>query len=111
MSVTIKDMCAVQAERERERYEAKMAGYVWSSVKVQYCADQKEWIVYGVLNKRNPINDGESRREILASSRLRAFAIADAKLYAFDTSCGPMRAPWIDLYRKDGVWIDAIHPA
>lgn len=89
---------ALDAERER------MAQFVWRSVQVKYCHDQKEWIVTGHEN-----TDDDPRIEVLSTARLKAEAIEEAKLYAFDTSCGPQRAPSIAIYDKRGRLLDAIH--
>ena len=107
--ISIKEVCDAQSREARQRYDAEMASYAWSSIKVKYCADQREWIVWGHCNPKHPAFDGRER-EVISTERLRADAIAEAKLYAFDTSCGPMRAPHVDIYRKDGVWLDSIFP-
>ena len=106
---SIQEMCDAQARKARERYGAEMASYAWSSIKVKYCADQREWIVWGHCNPKHPASESRREREVISTERLRADAICEAKLYAFDTSCGPMRAPHVDIYRKDGVWLDSIH--
>ena len=105
---TLREMCDAQARKARERYDAEMARYAWSSIKVKYCADQREWVVWGHCNPKHHSYDGRER-EVISTERLRKDAIEEAKLYAFDTSCGPMRAERVDIYRKDGVWLDSIH--
>ena len=102
MRVTIKEICDAQAMRERERYEAEQAQYVWSAVCVKYCIDQCEWIVYGEFPK-----DQDKRPEVIATARLKADAIADAQLYAFDTSAGPQRAERVYTYGKRGQLLDS----
>lgn len=94
---TIKEMCGAQALRARERYEAEQAQYVWAAVCVKYCIDQGEWIVYGHFPK-----DQDKRPEVITTARLKADAVADAKLYAFDTSAGPQRAERVCTYGKRG---------
>ena len=102
MRTAIKEMCDAQALREKERYEAEQAQYVWSSVRVQYCHDQREWIVYGYF-----YTDLCKRPEVISTARLKDDAIADAQLYAFDTSAGPQRAPCVYTYGKRGQLLDS----
>lgn len=97
MSITIKEFCVAQAQRAREQYEAEQAQYVWASVRVKYDHDQGEWIVYGYFPK-----DQDKRPEVIVTERLKADAIAEAQLYAFDTSAGPQRAPCVYTYGKRG---------
>ena len=102
MRTTIKDFCDAQAQRLRERYEAEQAQYVWQSVRVEYCHDQGEWIVSGHFPREQ-----DKRPEIITTARLKADAIADAQLYAFDTSAGPQRAPCVYTYGKRGQVLDS----
>jgi len=100
--ITIKQFCDAQAQRERERYESEQAKFVWQSVRVEYCHDQGEWIVYGHFPR-----DQEKRPEVISTARLKADAIVDAQLYAFDTSAGPQRAPVVYTYGKRGQVLDS----
>ena len=72
---------------------ALAANYVWSYVLVRHESDYKGWVVFGVNG---------SEREVLATARLKSDAIDEANIYAFDTSCGPMRAPVIWVETKSG---------
>lgn len=89
MMATVKGMCEIAAEKAA----GYVADYVWSHVLVRYEHDYRGWAVFGVNG-----ND----REVLSTRRLKSEAIAEAKLYAFDTSCGPMRAPVIWVETKSG---------
>ena len=109
MNTIIAEILAAQKEGARKYEEKRLAGFVWSSIKVKYCADQKEWIVYAIPNPKHHSYDTRERK-VIDGFRLRKDAIEEAKLYAFSTDCGPMRAPYVDIYRKDGVWIDSINP-
>ena len=102
MRTSIKEMCDAQAQRLRERHEAEQAQFVWSSVRVKYCHEQGEWIVSGHFRK-----DQDKRPEVISAARLKADAIAEAQLYAFDTSCGPQRAERVFTYGKRGQLLDA----
>lgn len=102
MSTTIKEFLDAQAQRLRERHEAEQAQYVWSSVRVEYCHDQGEWIVSGHFPRER-----DKRPEVISTARLKADAIAEAQLYAFDTSCGPQRAPYVYTYGKRGQVLDS----
>ena len=102
MRTAIKEMCDAQALREKERYEAEQAQYVWSSVRVQYCHDQREWIVSGHFPREQ-----DKRPEVITTARLKADAIADAQLYAFDTSAGPQRSQHVYTYGKRGQVLDS----
>lgn len=108
---TIKDMCEAQSRKARDAYQAEMASYPWSRLTVKYCADQKEWVVWGHNNPDHPAFESRREREVISTERLRKDAIAEAMLYAFSTDQegAPARAPVVDIYRKDGVWIDSIH--
>ena len=80
-----------------------IAQYVWKVVKVTYCHEDKAWLVTGIRN-----TDDDPRHEVLAAERLKADAIEEAKVYAFDTSCGAPRAPMVNLYTKSGVLFDCL---
>lgn len=91
-------MIEAQAQQAREQYEAEQAQYVWSAVSVKYCIDQGEWIVYGHARDKRP--------EVITTARLKAEAISEAQLYAFDTSAGPQRAERVYTYGKRGQLLD-----
>ena len=93
MMATIKQMSEIASKKARSIDDAKMAKYVWSYVLVGYKSDYRGWVVFGVSG---------NHREVLASRRLKSEAIDEARLYAFDTSCGPMRAPVIWVETKAG---------
>ena len=80
-----------------------MSDYVWKLIKVTYCHDEKAWFVTGVI--KSP--DGERTTEILSFAHAKSEAIDDARCYAFDTSCGPQRAPFINVYTKAG-WLSHV---
>jgi hypothetical protein len=63
-------------------------------------------VVTGIEN-----TDDDPKREVLATERLKADAIEEAKLYAFDTSCGSPRAPMVSLYTKSGKLFDSLFRA
>tara|TARA_B100001059_G_scaffold199353_1_gene205664 strand:- start:58 stop:390 length:333 start_codon:yes stop_codon:yes gene_type:complete len=103
--VTIKEMVEKSAQKARDYDEAKMAQYVWSSIRVKYCHDEGSWFVEGKTNTKD-----DPRKEVLATTRLKSEAIDEAKLYAFDTSSGPMRAPVIWVNTKAGQPAGSIYP-
>lgn len=108
---SIREMCDLQARKARESYDAKMASYVWERIDVYYNDSFQCWVVFAVNNpKHDSFSEGSEWGEALGDFRLRKDAIEEAKLYAFSTDCGPMRAPVVDIFRKDGMWMDSIHP-
>jgi hypothetical protein len=109
LKTTIKEMLDRQAAQIMERERERQAQYVWKTVNVTYCHDEKAWVVTGIHNTEGN-NDPENwDGEVLATARLKADAIEDAKLYAFDTSCGSPRAPMVSLYTKSGKLFDSLH--
>ena len=95
---TIKEMSAIAAKKARDIDAAMAANYVWSHVLVRYCHDEGSWFVEGKTSTKD-----DPRKEVLIGGlRLRSDAIDEAKLYAFDTSCGPMRAPVVWVQTKSG---------
>ena len=72
--------------------------YVWNLIKVTYCHDEKAWFVTGVIKSPGD----EKTTEILSFANAKSDAMDDAWFYAFDTSCGPQRAPLINVYTKAG---------
>ena len=101
---TIKEMLDKQAAQILERERERQAQYVWKVVTVTYCHDEKAWVVTGIENTGD-----DPKREVLATERLKADAIEEAKLHAFDTSCGSPRAPMIILYTKNGTFFDSLN--
>lgn len=101
---TIKEFSDVQAKKASSHYWAQKDQFIWASVRVSYCHDQAEWIVRGHFPPRD-----EKKPEILASERLKKDAIAEAHLYAFDTSAGPQRAEHVYTYNKRGELVDAFY--
>ena len=85
-------------------YETKRSKYVWASVRVKYCHDQGEWIVYGHFPK-----DQDKRPEVLVTARLKSDAIGDAQLLAFSKDAGPQRAEHVYTYSKRGQLLDAFY--
>ena len=108
--ISIKDFCDAQARKARERYEAEMASYPWEKITVHYNDFFRRWVVTGINNPKHAAFDG-TRREGLGDFKYKRDAVADAQLYAFSTDQegAPARAPFIDIYRKDGQWLDSIH--
>ena len=106
LKTTIKGMVDKQAAQIRERERKRQAQYVWKCVTVTYCHDEKSWVVTGIEN-----TDDDPKKEVLATARLKADAIEDAKLYAFETSCGSPRAPMVSLYTKNGKPFDYLYRA
>ena len=106
LKTTLKEMLDRQAAQIRESEREREAQYVWKSVTVTYCHDEKSWVVTGIEN-----TDDDPRHEVLATERLKADAIEEAKLYAFDTSCGSPRAPMVSLYTKSGKLFDSLFRA
>jgi hypothetical protein len=86
--IGLQKMVDAQSRKARERYAAKMAIYAWEMITVHY--ERGLWVVTG-----NP-------DENLGEFRLREDAIEEAKLYAFSTDCGPMRAPVVWVETKSG---------
>ena len=109
-TLTIQAICDAQARKARERYEAEMASYPWERITVHYNDFFRRWVVTGINNPKHHAYDG-TRREGLGDFRLKRDAIEEAKLYAFSTDQegAPSRAPHVDIFRKDGVWLDSIH--
>ena len=101
---TIKDFSDVQAKKAAGRYWAKRDQFIWANVRVKYCQDEAAWIVYGYFRLRE-----DKKPEILASQRLKKDAIAEAQLYAFDTSAGPQRSEHVYTYNKRGELMDAFY--
>ena len=67
--------------------------YIWKTVQVHWCPE-RVWVVR--------FDDGSPLGELHDVFRTQAEAIEEAKLYAFDTSCGPARAPHITVYKQSG---------
>jgi hypothetical protein len=65
--------------------------FVWREIQVHWC-DAHRWVVRGVLP------DGSS--EYLDDLSTQVEAIDEAEIYAFDTSCGPKRAPIVKVFTK-----------
>jgi hypothetical protein len=73
-----------------------MSNIVWEEVQVHWC-QARRWVVRGV------IASGESQgfAEYLDDFESQADAIEEAKIYAFDTSCGPERARNVKVFTKN----------
>ena len=108
--ISIRDFCDAQARRERARYEEEMASYPWERITVHYNDFFRRWVVTGINNPKHHSFDG-TRREGLGDFKYKREAMEEAQLYAFSTDQegAPARAPVVDIFRKDGVWIDSIH--
>lgn len=65
---------------------------VWQEVHVHWC-DARRWVVRGIFD------NGFS--EYLDDFAIQADAIYEAKIYAFDTSCGPERAWRVKVFTKN----------
>ena len=68
--------------------------FVWENVDVHYCDEYKVWRVAGY--------DKEGNSETISYLHHKADAIDDARIYAFDTSCGEPRGRAVHIYSKDG---------
>tara|TARA_R110000787_G_scaffold55251_1_gene127683 strand:- start:1341 stop:1580 length:240 start_codon:yes stop_codon:yes gene_type:complete len=67
---------------------------IWKEVVVEYHQNLHWWQVWGCL--------ADGSRDHLASSQFKMEAIEEARLYAFDTSCGPTRAHSVKVLTKAG---------
>ena len=67
---------------------------IWKEVVVAYHQNFHWWQVWGCL--------ADGSRDHLASSQFKIEAIEEARLYAFDTSCGPTRAHSVKVFTKAG---------
>ena len=65
---------------------------VWQEVHVHWC-DARRWVVRGIFD------NGFS--EYLDDFAIQTDAIDEAKIYAFDTSCGPERAWRVKVFTKN----------
>ena len=65
---------------------------VWEKIVVDWIEEFKVWTVGAY--------DEEGNREALSDHHRKEWALDDAKIYAFDTSCGPQRAGKIEVYTK-----------
>ena len=73
-----------------------MSHIVWEDVQVHWCQASR-WVVRGVIKS----DEGERFSEYLDDFSHQADAIDEAKIYAFDTSCGPARGLQVTVYTKD----------
>ena len=73
---------------------------IWEKVSVDWCEEWKSWLVGGY--------DLEGNREHLSEHHRKEWAIEEAKIYAFDTSCGPQRAAKVEVLGKRHQYIKTI---
>ena len=67
---------------------------IWTEVVVKYQENLHWWQVWGCLENGS--------REHLGASQFKTEAIEEARLHAFDTSCGPTRAHSVKVFTKAG---------
>jgi hypothetical protein len=73
---------------------------IWSHVEVDWCKEWNCWTVGGY--------DSQGNRESLSEHHRKEWAVDEAMIYAFDTSCGLQRAAKVDVYTKTGKLIKTI---
>ena len=74
---------------------------IWNKVEVDWCEEWSCWTVGGY--------DSEGNREHLAEYPKKEWAVDDAMIYAFDTSCGPQRGAKVEVYTKNNKLIKTIN--
>tara|TARA_B100000424_G_scaffold228899_1_gene190177 strand:+ start:121 stop:387 length:267 start_codon:yes stop_codon:yes gene_type:complete len=74
---------------------------VWEKITVSW-VESGIWSFEAQAQKVWAVNayDKEGNREALSEHHRKEWALDDAKIYAFDTSCGPERAGKIEVYTK-----------
>tara|TARA_R100000808_G_scaffold12485_1_gene31089 strand:- start:1463 stop:1735 length:273 start_codon:yes stop_codon:yes gene_type:complete len=77
---------------------------VWTNIEVTWNDDFRYWEITG-----DNIESGQY--ENLGLSDIKQDAVEDAKIYAFDTSCGPARGERVKIYSKAGKLLKTVEAA
>lgn len=81
-----------------------MAEQVWKTVSVGWNDQEKEWQVFGLCYD-------SLTGELLYSNELKEYAVEEAMIYAFDTSCGPARSKKVNIFSKAGKHLKTVWEA
>ena len=77
---------------------------VWTDIEVTWNNEFRYWEITG-----DNIESGQY--EHLGLSDIKQDAVEDAKIYAFDTSCGPARGERVTIYSKAGKLLKTVEAA
>lgn len=81
-----------------------MAEQVWKTVSVGWNDQEKQWQVFGLCYD-------SLTGELLYSNDLKEYAVEEAMIYAFDTSCGPARSKKVNIFSKAGKHLKTVWAA
>ena len=81
-----------------------MEEQVWKTVSVVWNDQDKDWQVFGLCYD-------SLKGELLYSNDLKEYAVEEAMIYAFDTSCGPARSKRLNIFSKAGKHLKTVWEA